>query len=54
MSSFSLRHILRLLFVLLYGWAFVMMRHDSEFSMSLPLNSRCAYLIRLSSLGVGV
>ena len=29
MSSFSLRHRLHLLFVLLYGWAFVMMHHDS-------------------------
>ena len=30
MSSFSLRHRLHLLFVLLYGWAFVMMHHDSS------------------------
>ena len=35
MSSFSLRHRLHLLFVLLYAWAFAMMRHDSECSMSL-------------------
>ena len=28
MSSISLRHRLHVLFVLLYGWAFVMMRHD--------------------------
>ena len=34
MSSFSLRHRLHLLFVLLYGWAFVMMRHDNKRIMS--------------------
>ena len=35
MTSFSLRHRLHLLFVLLYGWAFVMMRHDNDCSMLL-------------------
>ena len=38
MSSFSLRHRLHLLFVLLYGCAFVMMCHDSE--CSLPLSRK--------------
>ena len=35
MSSFSLRHRLHLLFVLLCGCTFVMMHHDSECSMPL-------------------
>ena len=46
MSSFSLRHRLHLLFVLLYGWAFVMMRHDSDCSMLLP----CKFQMCLLSL----
>ena len=33
MISFSFRHRFHLLLVPLYGWAFVMMRHDSEYSI---------------------
>ena len=44
MSSSSLRHRLHLLFALLYGWAFVMMRHDSECSMSLSRNFQMCLL----------
>ena len=53
MNSFSLRHRLHLLFVLLYGWAFVMMRHDSECSMSLSPKFQMCLLNSVEFLRLG-
>ena len=53
MSSFFLRHRLHLLFVLLYGWAFVMLRHDSECSMSLSRKFQMCLLSSVEFLRCG-
>ena len=53
MSSFSLWHRLHLLFVLLYGWAFVMMRHDNEYLMSFSRKFQMCLLSSVEFLKCG-